>query len=357
MSSDSVILFLFFALLVIPVAQAASPAEFIFTTAPFASAHASNVVELRNGDLLASWFGGSAEGKPDVAIWGSRRSAGQWSEPAELAREPNIATYNPVMFHTRDGRLWLYYKFGPHPTSWSAGRRWSEDDGKTWSPIEHLPAGLYGPVRAKPLVMNDGTVVSGTSVESYHDWSAWIERSTDNGKTWKKIGPITVPRKVDAVRQTPGGSDAFAWDDTYGIIQPSVISMGGKKLRLYARSTSQIGKICVADSKDGGLTWTDARPIDIVNPNSGIDAVALRDGRVVLIYNSTPKGRTPLNLAVSTDGEHFRMFQTLEDQPGEYSYPAIIQDKNGDLHITYTWNRKRIKYMKVSLSEIPVRVE
>ena len=137
----------------------------------------------------------------------------------------------------------------------------------------------------------------------------------------------------------------------------SVISMGGKKLRLYARSTSQIGKICVADSKDGGLTWTDARPIDIVNPNSGIDAVALRDGRVVLIYNNTPKGRTPLNLAVSTDGEHFRMFQTLEDQPGEYSYPAIIQDKNGDLHITYTWNRKRIKYMKVSLSEIPVRVE
>src|SRR4051812_22231893 len=83
--------------------------EFVFTEAPFASAHASNVVELKNGDLLASWFGGSAEGKPDVAIWTSRKSNGAWSAPVELARENNIACYNPVMFHTKDGRLWFYY--------------------------------------------------------------------------------------------------------------------------------------------------------------------------------------------------------------------------------------------------------
>jgi predicted neuraminidase len=122
---------------------------------------------------------------------------------------------------------------------------------------------------------------------------------------------------------------------------------------LYARSTGQIGKICTADSEDGGLHWTAARPIDVPNPNSGIDAVALRDGRVVLVYNHTSKGRTPLNLAVSADGEHFRMFQTLEDQPGEYSYPALIQGSEGDLHITYTWNRKRIRYVRVPLADVP----
>src|SRR5277367_15124 len=185
-------------------------AEFIYTEAPFPSAHASNIVELRNGDLIASWFGGSAEGKPDVAIWTSRHTAAGWSAPTELAREQNIATYNPVMFHTRDGRLWFYYKFGPHPSSWSAARRYSDDEGATWSPIEHLPAGIYGPIRAKPLVMADGTVVSGTSVESYGAWACWIERSTDNGKTWTRIGPIEAPLN--------------------GIIQPSVISLGGNRL-------------------------------------------------------------------------------------------------------------------------------
>ncbi len=328
------------ALAVCGVLQGAAVSEFIFTSAPFASSHASNIVELRNGDFFASWFGGSAEGRPDVAIWGARLAKGKWSAPFELVREPDIACYNPVMFHTRDGRLWFYYKFGSKPSSWTAGRRWSDDEGKTWSPVEHLPAGLYGPIRAKPLVLPDGTVVSGSSVESYHSWAVWIERSTDNGETFKRIGPITVPRN------TPDSS-------TYGIIQPSVISFGHGRLRLYARSTSQIGRVCVADSFDNGLTWTVARPLAVPNPNSGIDVVRLRDGRIVLVYNNTTTGRTPLNLAVSEDGEHFRMFKTLEDSPGEYSYPAMIQGRDGDLRITYTWQRKRIRYLRFPLAEVP----
>jgi predicted neuraminidase len=331
--------------------------EFIFAEAPFASAHASTIVELRNGDLLSAWFGGTAEGKPDVAIWGSQKTAGTWSRPEVLVREPNIAAYNPVLFYTSDGRLWLYYKFGLHPSSWNAGRRWSDDDGKTWSPVEHLPAGLYGPIRAKPLVLADGTVVSGSSVESYHSWACWIERSTDNGRTWKRIGPITVPRPtpvLPSASATPTGNpDSFAWARTYGIIQPSVVLLPGGKLRFYARSTAQISRICISDSNDQGRTWTPARPIDVPNPNSGIDAVSLVDGRVVLVYNNTTRGRTPLNLAVSEDGEHFRMFRTLEDSAGEYSYPALVQGRNGNLHLTYTWNRKRIEYVRIPVSEIP----
>ena len=170
--------------------------EFIYETAPFPSAHASTIVELPNGDLLAAWFGGTAEGKPDVAIWGSKKSNGNWSEPVELVRERETPCWNPVYFYTNDKRLWLYYKYGTTPTFWSAGRRYSDDDGKTWSAVEHLPAGLYGPIRAKPLVLADGTVVSGTSVESYHNWAVWIERSTDNGKTFTKIGPITIPQNL-----------------------------------------------------------------------------------------------------------------------------------------------------------------
>lgn len=342
-------------LLTAPFAIAAT-SEFIYTEAPFPSAHASNVVELHGGDLMASWFGGSAEGKPDIAIWASRRHDGKWSAPAELAREPQIATYNPVMFYTKDNRLWFYYKFGPNPASWSAARRWSDDDGKTWSAIEHLPAGVSGPIRTKPLVMKDGTVVSGTSVESYRTWAVWIERSIDNGKTWKRIGPITVPRQFakETAAEKEVDPTPYSWGKTYGIIQPSVVEMSGRKLRLYARATTQIGHIVIADSIDAGLTWGDARPLSLLNPNSGIDAVHLRDGRYVMVYNDSVTERTPLNLAVSKDGEHFEKFSTLEGEPGEYSYPAMIEARDGGLEITYTWNRKRIKYTHVPPADIHV---
>ncbi len=322
---------------------------FALGSAPFASSHASTVVELSNGNLMSAWFGGTAEGNPDVAIWSSTRTRAGWSAPVELAREPEVPCWNPVLFHTKDGKLWLYYKFGPSPETWAGARKVSTDEGKTWSPSEHLPAGLLGPIRAKPLVMQDGTIISGTSFEAYRSWAAWIERSTDGGKTWAKIGPIVPP--LDKDKQVLSGSSARK--ESEGIIQPSVVSLGKKQLRLYARSTANIGRVVVADSYDDGMTWTQARPLDVPNPNSGIDAVSLRDGRVVLIYNNTTTGRTPLNLAVSTDGEHFKMFYTLEESPGEYSYPAIIQAASGDLEITYTWNRRNIEHVRFPLADIP----
>jgi predicted neuraminidase len=325
--------------------------EFIFTSAPFASCHASTLVELPNGDLLAAWFGGSGEGQPDVAIWGAWRRGGHWSAPFPLAREPGTPTWNPVLFYSRDGRLWLYYKFGPSPSTWTAARLWSADGAQTWSKPEHLPAGVSGPIKDKPLVLEDGTIVAGTSVESYRSWAAWIERSTDDGRSWTKHGPITLPpasRGPGAAIQAPVTTEGAS-----GIIQPAVVSLGGNRLRLYARSTLDIGAICVADSWDRGVTWSAARPLGLPNPNSGIDAVRLHDGRIILAYNHTKSGRTPLNLAVSEDGEQFRMFAVLGEGAGEYSYPAIIQGKDGSLHITYTWNRTRIRYVHFPLAEIP----
>jgi predicted neuraminidase len=360
------ILTLTYAALILPsalLAQSRPSGEFIFQpgSTSFPECHASTIVALKGGDLMAAWFGGTKEGAPDVAIWGSRRSNGKWSTPVELEREKDFPSWNPVLFHTRDGRLWLYYKVGPSPSQWGAGRMFSDNDGRTWSKEERLPAGLLGPIRAKPLVLDDGTIVSGSSVEAHETWAVWVERSTDSGKTWAKIGPITVSREVDAAAtpavDPPADAPGWAADKGprkyVGIIQPSVISLGGKHLRLYARSRTLASKVAVADSMDNGATWSQARFIDLPQNNSGLDVARLADGRVVMIFNNTTVGRTPLNLAVSADGEHFRVFATLEDTVGQYSYPALIQAPDGSLEMTYTWQRKTIKYVHLPLSSVP----
>jgi predicted neuraminidase len=360
-------------LLLAPIAHPQKPApaskpvsEFIFPigSTSFPESHASTIVVLKNGDLMAAWFGGTKERNPDVAIWGSRRVAGKWSVPVELEREPNVPSWNPVLFHTADGRLWLYAKVGPSPGGWHGVRRFSDDEGLTWSPREDLPTGFLGPVRAKPLILADGTIVAGSSVEG-NGWNVWIERSSDNARTWTKFGPITVPKDLDAatkpwpepepdsVSMKPG-SDAKPVKRKYdGIIQPSVIQLEPHHLRFYARSQTLAMKVAIADSMDDGKTWTQARYIDVPQNNSGLDVIKLKDGRIVMIYNDTSDGRSPLNLAISSDGEHFRMFRTLEDIVGQYSYPAIVEGPDGGLEITYTWQRKTIKYVHVPLSEIP----
>jgi predicted neuraminidase len=189
-----------------------------------------------------------------------------------------------------------------------------------------------------------------------------VERSTDNAKTWTKFGPITVSKEMDAAEKPannpPAGAPGYAAPDKgprkyEGIIQPSIVELGDKHLRLYARSRTLASKIAYADSFDDGATWTQAKFLDMPNNNSGIDAVRLKDGRIVMIYNDTTIGRTPLNLAVSRDGLHFRMFKTLESTEGQYSYPAIIEAADGGLEMTWTWKRLTIKYEHLPLADVP----
>jgi predicted neuraminidase len=310
--------------------------EFIYEQAPFPSCHASTILETAPDRLLAAWFGGTAEGNKDVAIWLSRRDGSSWSPPERVAEEKGQPCWNPVLFRERaSGEVLLYYKAGPSPQTWSGFYKRSRDGGATFGDSYILPAGLLGPIKNKPVQLADGTILAPTSTESYKTWAAWVERSTDGGRSWTRQGPIAHP------------------ENPHGVIQPSILQRRDGSLMMVMRSRG-IGQICQATSTDQGRTWSPASEIEsLPNPNSGIDAVTLADGRQALVYNPVHQGRTPLALALSDDdGRSWKIARTLEDEPGEYSYPAIIQTGDGAVHITYTWKRQRIRHQWFDLREL-----
>lgn len=302
-------------------------AGFIYEDAPFPECHASTIEETPRG-LVTAWFGGTREKDPDVGIWVARQVDGKWTAPVEVANgvespEKRYPTWNPVLFQPKDGPLLLFYKVGPSPDTWWGMRTTSNDHGVTWSKPTRLPDGILGPVRNKPVQLADGTLLCGSSTE--HDgWRVHMESSPDLGLTWRNSGPLHTKEEM-------------------GAIQPTILQFGGQ-VQIFCR-TQKEKKIAVATSADQGKTWSRMSLIDLPNPNSGIDGVTLKDGRGLLVYNHTPKGRSPLNVAVSGNGQDWKPVIVLEDQPGEYSYPAVIQTSDGLVHVTYTWKRKKLRHV------------
>lgn len=328
-----------------PAPSAIVGSAFTFQTAPYPSVHASTIAHTRDG-LVAAWFGGTRERAPDVGIWVSRHERGTWTPSVEVAtgvqadgtRHP---CWNPVLFESRAGELDLFYKVGPSPTTWWGMVRTSRDHGRTWSEARRLPDGVLGPVKNKPVRLDDGTIVSGSSTESPDAANAWrvhFERSTDNGATWQIVRPAPVTEGTEV-----------------GAIQPSILIHKDGRLQAVGRSRSQ--RVFETWSSDKGKTWSPVTLTSLPNPSSGTDAVTLRDGRHLIVYNHTTKGRSPMNVAVSSDGKTWESALVLESEPGEYSYPAVIQAADGMVHITYTWKRQRIKHVVVDPAKlVPVPI-
>jgi predicted neuraminidase len=304
----------------------------IFEKAPFPSCHASTVVEAEPGRLLAAWFGGKDEGAKDVQIWAARSDGEKWTAPEVIGSQPGYPCWNPVLFEAGKRGLTLWYKAGPNPTCWVGFARTSADGGRSWSKPETLPAGFFGPVRAKPISLKDGAILAGTSVEAgdrtLRVWTPYVDRSTDDGQTWLR-------------------SNAFGVPDKPGQIQPTLFEAADGRVIALMRSMNP-HQICRAESTDGGKTFTPAVPTDLPNPSAGIDVVKMKEGDVFLIYNPTPIARTPISLARSTDdGKTWAKVVDLETELGEFSYPAMIQSADGKLQITYTWKRRHIKHVTV----------
>jgi predicted neuraminidase len=307
-------------------------AELIFKAPPFAQCHASTIVEVTPDKFMVAAFGGTNEGNKDVCIWLSTRENGEWGKPAKMAEgivndTLRYPCWNPVLFKTKEGTLFLFYKVGPSPGRWWGMVRTSTDNGKTWTSTERLPEGISGPIKDKSIQLPDGTILSPSSIETRESWKIHIEKSIDFGKTWQFI-PIDPETK-------------------FNVIQPTILIHSNNKLQILCRSKSNA--IVQAFSEDNGNNWGALTKTELPNPNSGIDAVGLKNGWYLLVYNPTIQGpgdRAKLKVAISKDGIKWADAVILEsEEKGEFSYPAVIQTNDGKIHITYTYNRVNIKHV------------
>lgn len=311
--------------------------EFVYSAnaVDFLSCHASTLTECHDGTLLAAWFGGTHERHQDVCIYVSHYEHGQWSLPQKIADGAEDGTkypcWNPVLFTLDNGTLVLYYKVGPNPRSWWGLYKTSTDHGKSWSSAIRIPDNLLGPIKNKPIRLMNGHILYPTSFETDDIWNIYLEYSDQDLQNWKKTA-------VDNAGTLS--------------IQPTILKHNSNQLQLLCRS--QNGFITESWSKDGGITWTPLTLTKLLNNNAGIDGVSLTDGRFLLVHTPLMEGRHKLSVSLSNDGKKWKKWFVLEkDRPGqEYSYPAVIQTKDGLVHITYTWRRQLIKHVVLNPHKI-----
>lgn len=306
--------------------------EFVYDSASFRSCHASTLVETSEG-IMVSWFGGTAEGRPDVCIYVSQKQGGIWSTP-ELVADGVIndtlrfPCWNPVLYTRRNGDIILFYKVGPSPREWWGLYKISKNGGLSWSEEVRIPDNHLGPIKNKPQELKNGKILYPTSIENaQNEWRIQIETSDQNLRNWNRTD-------ID--------------NNGFNAIQPTILFYKGGRIQLLCRSREK--RIVETWSDNNGRTWSRLQATSLANNNSGLDAVTLSNGLQLLICNLTVQGRNKLNLLASADGINWEELLILEDQPkGEFSYPAIIEGKDGSVHITYTFNRRKIKYVHLNL--------
>jgi predicted neuraminidase len=300
--------------------------------------HPASIAELANGDLFVAWYGGDGEYKPGTAVYGSRlaQSSSKWSTPAVLASDPFYSVGNPVIWQAPDGLVWLWYVIRPGAT-WSSSRiavKVSKDGARTWSDSSVVTFEEGTMVRGKPIVLRNGDYLL----------PVWKETGFDP----EVVASDTVSFLLRYNPGTKKWSESSRFGARQGALQPAVAQLDDSHLIAYSRRGGGYGPqtsgfIVRSESADGGKTWSPGSETEMPNPNAAIDLLQLRNGHLLLVYNDSPHERTPLTVAISTDGGQTYAFRkNIADGPHDLAYPFAIQARDSRIHIVFTSERRTV---------------
>ena len=309
--------------------------------APFVSCHCSVIQELDNGELLVGYYAGAGEAKPDAAWVLARKEPGtsKFGPLSVVADTPGKPEGNGILFESAQEKLLLVYgtMHGKLDGPAGPGVRWvtcdlrmktSSDGGRVWSEVRMIePAWGHVP-RCKPIRLRSGEIIFGTE---FKDGQSRFWMSKDEGDTWQMTGPVSGEPNQ----------------------HPSLIEREDGSILALLRPAGRQGRVLWSESFDGGRTWGAAKRTDLASPFAGLDAVRLLDGRVVLVWNDSEEARNPLTLALSEDeGRSWVCRRDLVTGEGQFHYPALIQGRNGRLHLSFTNNRQTIDHVELPVEWI-----
>jgi predicted neuraminidase len=318
--------------------------EFISGDPGTGTVHVASICEMEDGRLIACWYGGTREGARDTAIYLTVRDPGMpgsWGAPRKVvdrdSASKELRRYvkklgNPLVFTDSRDRVWLIY-VTIAVGGWSGSSlnvKVSDDAGRTWTRSARLTLSPFlnvsELVRNNPVQMSDGSL----AVPIYHEFLGkfpeilWIR---------EEAGRFRV-RKT----RIAGGSS---------FIQPSIIVCDPRQAAGFFRSCSDTKAVARAATTDAGTTWSEPQHLDLPNPDAAVNAVPLSGGRILLAFNDSLRGRDNLQLALSSDkGITWQRVARIEEGKGaEFSYPYMMRDSHGRIHLVYTWNRKSIRHV------------
>jgi predicted neuraminidase len=331
----------------------------IGTTMRPPACHSITAVDTGGGRLLAVWYACSYEVSPDSVLYAAHwdPTTERWSEPWLVADPPLAAVGNPVLVNREnpvgdteaaagspraDVKVELYsvVVYGREWTAAHPIRQESNDSGRHWSMPEALdvPQGIM--TKNKPALSRDGTLLlpvydealGGALVlkESRGD-NASGERRRAGSDGWRLLGDTTC---------------------RHNALQPALVRRDDGSLLLLSRTKR--GAVWQSVSYNEGESWTASVPTEVANPNSGIDVLSLGDDTLILACNDQASGRSRMSLYRSEDGgQSWRHWNTLEDaKEGEYSYPWLLQDEAGTVHLLYTEHRVNFAHWVITEEEL-----
>ena len=306
--------------------------------------HVAALAKTPDGILHCVWYGGSAECRPDVKIYLSQKEpGGRWTQPVSImTREqaerdlgrPVQGLGNALLIAGQDGALRLLFvtiAMG----KWSGSQlnsSVSKDGGLTWSRAEHLTLSpffnLSELVRNRPVPLHDG----GWCVPIYQEFLGkfaellWLS----NEGVWR-------------ISRIAGGCSVF---------QPSVVPTSADSAVSLMRDYTKARKIQISYTRDGGVSWSQATPTTLPNPDAGISGLPLGNNRILIAYNDSPKDRSDLSLALSSDGgRNWSKLVSLQHEEGaSFAYPYLFPTSDGMIQLAYTWKGRELRLISFNES-------